>query len=192
MSTSEPAPWTSLISAREAAGVSRYRLAQKMHINLSHLGELERGKSFPRADTVRRAAEALGVTVEQVTPTTEDTTLVVTVKQLREIIRDELARHEGAVPLAPSESVIPVSGDIAQLPRTLWGVYLNTDMTEGRGVRYLARVFRTEDQARRWVDTQTDYPGHPLHNVAEVDMDFALVDAPEGLPVPRYVKRRDG
>lgn len=165
------APWTSIIAAREAAGMSRYRLAQEMHINLSHLGRLERGEASPRADTVRRAAEALGVTVEQATPAKEDAALVVTEDRLRQLIIASLKevcteREEGA-------------------PKELWGVYLNTDMTEGRGMRYLARLFRTELQARRWVETQHDYPGHPMHVVAAVDFDLAALDAPEGLRVPR-------
>ena len=310
-------PWTSLISAREAAGVSRYRLAQDMGINLSHLGRLERGEASPRADTIRRAAEALGVSVEQVTPSKADAALVLTVEQLREVLREELAsvttlkddsvsvqsndvadiaqdivrkrtpcawggggidgpskglsdgggfadlhgdyqkvgfddsslaqfivyRAFGVViprtapaqlstgtPVSeddarPGDLVIytkgyegtyphvavylgrgwtvdaPGSGEVVRIRRLkdggefrrfrpstsekLWGVYLNTDTTEGRGMRYLARLFRTELQARRWVETQHDYPGHPMHVVKEVDFDLATLDTPEGLRLPR-------
>lgn len=168
-------PWESLISAREAAGVSRYRLAKEMGINLSHLGRLERGEASPRADTIRRAAQALGVPVEQVTPAKEDAALVLTVDQLREVLREELTAARATLG----------EGDSPEAPSRLWGVYLNTDMTEGRGMRYLARLFGTEDQARTWVETQSDYPGHPMHVVAEVDFDLAALDAPEGLRVPR-------
>ena len=311
-------PWTSLISAREAAGVSRYRLAQDMGINLSHLGRLERGEASPRADTIRRAAEALGVSVEQVTPTKDGAALVLTVEQLREVLREELA----SVTTLKDDSVSVQSNDVADIaqdivrkrtpcawggggihgpsngcsdgggeadrhgdygkigfddaslaqfiaycafgtiiPRTapdqfaagklvsekdaqpgdlvfyqrehgngtyphvmvhigrgwavdapghgenirvrrleeggefrrfrpsatakMWGVYLNTDTTEGRGMRYLARLFRTELQARRWVETQHDCPGHPMHVVKEVDFDLATLDTPEGLRLPR-------
>lgn len=167
-------PWETLISAREAAGVSRYRLAQDMGINLSHLGRLERGEASPRVDTIRRAAQALGVPVEQVTPAKADAALVLTVEQLREVLREELTAARATVE----------EGDL-EAPSKLWGVYLNTDMTEGRGMRYLARLFRTELQARRWVETQHDYPGHPMHVVAAVDFDLAALDAPEGLRVPR-------
>lgn len=88
--TAHKAPWASLVAARESAGVSRYRLAREMGINLSHLGRLERGEVSPRAGTVRRAAEALGVPVEQVAPSKDGAALVVTVEQLREIFRQEL------------------------------------------------------------------------------------------------------
>lgn len=319
-------PWESLVSTREAAGVSRYRLAQDMGINLSHLGRLERGEASPRADTIRRAAEALGVPVEQVTPAKADAALVLTVEQLREVLREELASvttlKDDSVPVqsndvadiaqdivqkhtpyawggggieGPSAGVsdgggvadrngdylkigfddaslaqfivyqafgvviprkawqqraagtlvstndaqpgdlvfyagkkdspyvskkgglaythvmvhigrgwavdAPGSGEVIRIRRLedggefrrfrpstsekLWGVYLNTDMTEGRGMRYLARLFRTELQARRWVETQHDYPGHPMHVVKEVDFDLAALDAPEGLHLPR-------
>lgn len=316
MSTTS-APWESLVSTRKAAGVSRYRLAQDMGINLSHLGRLERGEASPRADTIRRAAEALGVSVEQVTPAKADAALVLTVEQLREVLREELAsvktlKDDNAPTMAnvvadiaqdivqkhtpyawgggdidgPSAGisdggaadrngdytkvgfddaslaqfiiyqafgvVIPRTapdqfaagkqvsekdaqpGDLVFYPREhgngtcphvmvhigrgwavdapghgenirvrrledggefrrfrastsekLWCVYLNTDMTEGRGMRYLARLFRTEEQARRWVETQDDYPGHPMHVVAEVDFDLAALDTPEGLHLPR-------
>ena len=311
-------PWESLVSTREAAGVSRYRLAQDMGINLSHLGRLERGEASPRADTIRRAAEALGVPVEQVTPVKEDAELVLTVGQLREVLREELASvvvtpKNDSVPV-PSNDVVDIAQDIVQkrtpyawggggiegpsagvsdgggvadrngdylkigfddaslaqfivyqafgvvIPRTapdqltagtpvseddahpgdlviytkghegayphvavylgrgwavdapgsgevvrirrlkdggefrrfrpstsekLWGVYLNTDMTEGRGRRYLARLFRTELQAQRWVEIQPDYHGHPMHVVKEVDFDLAALDTPEGLRLPR-------
>lgn len=309
-------PWESLVSTREAAGVSRYRLAQDMGINLSHLGRLERGEASPRADTIRRAAEALGVSVEQVTPAKADAALVLTVEQLREVLREELTSAAASkYPVnAPSNDVADIAQDIVRkrtpyawggggiegpsagisdgggvadrngdylkigfddaslaqfivyqafgvvIPRTapdqltagtpvseddahpgdlviytkgyegayphvmvhigrgwavdapgsgevvrirrlkdggefrrfrpstsekLWGVYLNTDMTEGRGMRYLARLFRTELQARRWVETQHDYHGHPMHVVKEVDFDLAALDAPEGLHLPR-------
>lgn len=164
-------PWESLVSTREAAGVSRYRLAKEMGINLSHLGRLERGEASPRADTVRRAAGALGVPVEQVTPAKEDAALVVNVDQLRAIVREELAKREPSPAITDSD--------------TLWGVYLNTDMTEGRGMRYLARLFRTEDRARAWAETQSDYPGHPMHVVKETELDLAALDSFEGMRVPR-------
>jgi len=309
-------PWESLVSTREAAGVSRYRLAQDMGINLSHLGRLERGEASPRADTIRRAAEALGVSVEQVTPAKADAALVLTVEQLREVLREELTSaaeskdpanvpsndvadiaqdivrkripcawggggidgpskglsdgggvadrngdylkigfddaslaqfivyqafgvviprtapdqltagtpvseddahpgdlviytkgHEGAYPhvavyLGRGWAVdAPGSGEVVRIRRLkdggefrrfrpstsekLWGVYLNTDMTEGRGRRYLARLFRTELQAQRWVEIQPDYHGHPMHVVKEVDFDLAALDTPEGLRLPR-------
>lgn len=310
-------PWESLVSTREAAGVSRYRLARDMGINLSHLGRLERGEASPRADTIRRAAEALGVPVERVTPVKEDAALVLTVEQLREVLREELASvktPKDDIVSALSNDVADIAQDIVRkrtpcawggggidgpskglsdgggvadrngdylkigfddaslaqfivyqafdvvIPRTapaqlaagtpvseddahpgdlviytkgnegayphvavylgrgwtvdatgsgevvrirrledggefrrfrpstsekLWGVYLNTDMTEGRGMRYLARLFRTELLARRWVETQHDYHGHPMHVVKEVDFDLAALDAPEGMIVPR-------
>ena len=310
-------PWESLVSTREAAGVSRYRLAQDMGINLSHLGRLERGEASPRADTIRRAAEALGVSVEQVTPSKADAALVLTVEQLREVLREELtSAAESEDPAnVPSNDVADIAQDIVRkrtpcawggggidgpskglsdgggfadlngdyqkvgfddsslaqfivyqafgvaIPRTapdqfaagkqvsekdaqpgdlvfyqrehgngtyphvmvhigrgwavdapghgenirvrrleeggefrrfrpsatakMWGVYLNTDMTEGRGMRYLARLFRTEDQARTWVKTQHDYPGHPMRVIAEVDFDLAALDTAEGMVVPR-------
>jgi len=169
-------PWESLVSAREAAGVSRYRLAQKMGINLSHLGRLERGEASPRTDTIRRAAEALGVSMDKVTPAKDGETSAANGTQLRKILREELsAVFSGTREPSPPAPASP----------KLWGVYLNTDMTEGRGRRYLARLFRTEDQARAWVETQHDYPGHPMHVVAEVDFNPAALDTPEGLAVPR-------
>ena len=93
-------PWTSLIRAREAKGWSRFRLAGEMHINLHHLGKLERGEVIPRNGTVLRAAETLGVPVAQVTPGhVEDTNLLaLTSGELRELVRgivvEELDKRE--------------------------------------------------------------------------------------------------
>lgn len=96
-------PWSSLIAAREAVGWSRFRLAAEMRINLSHLGRLERGDAAPRADTVRRAAEALGVTVQQVAPEGHSVpvnTPITNVAQLealiREVVREELRKGGGS------------------------------------------------------------------------------------------------
>ena len=88
------APWSTLIAAREAAGVSRYRLAKDMRINLSHLGRLERGEVSPRAATVARAAEVLRVPITGILPPSTaypDGTRVLTVAQVKELVREEVA-----------------------------------------------------------------------------------------------------
>lgn len=65
-------PWNSLIAAREARGWSRFHLASEMRINLSHLGNLEKGVSKPRMGTISRAAQALGVPIAQLVEHGED------------------------------------------------------------------------------------------------------------------------
>lgn len=69
--------------------------------------------------------------------------------------------------------------------RTLWGVYKNTDMTEGRGVEYLARLFSTEADAELWKQTQPDYPNWPMHKVRPVVVDLEALESAEGWAVPR-------
>lgn len=90
------APWTSLVAAREAKGWSRFRLAAEMHINLSHLGRLERGEVSPRMGTIRRAAEALEVDMACVAPAgsalTDDVPLV-TADQVRALVRETVAEE---------------------------------------------------------------------------------------------------
>lgn len=82
-------PWASLIAARESVGMSRYLLAQKMRINLSHLGRLERGDATPRTDTVRRAAEVIGVPVSQILPSAD--VPITSADQVRALVREEVA-----------------------------------------------------------------------------------------------------
>lgn len=93
--TTPSAPWSTLIATREAAGMSRYRLAKDMHINLSHLGRLERGEVSPRAATVVRAAEALKVPITDVLPPSttypDGSPAVLTVAQVKELVRAEVA-----------------------------------------------------------------------------------------------------
>lgn len=175
--TTKSIPWESLVSAREAAGMSRYRLAKEMGINLSHLGRLEKGLATPRADTIRRAADAIGVPVERVTPGDPLAAFTLTTEQLHALIIRSLKESYGDDYLRKNKEASP--------SLKLWGVYLNTDMTEGRGMRYLARLFRTEEKARAWVETQNDYPGHPMHIVQETELDLAALDSFEGMKVPR-------
>lgn len=89
------APWTSLIAAREAKGWSRFRLAAEMHINLSHLGRLERGEVSPRTDTIRRAAEALEVEVSCVAPAGSSLagSSLVTVEQVKQLVKETVAEE---------------------------------------------------------------------------------------------------
>ena len=67
----------------------------------------------------------------------------------------------------------------------LWGIYKNTDMTEGRGIEYLDRLFSSEELALRWRATQSDYPGWPMHKIRPVDLDLAALDSFDGMKVPR-------
>lgn len=175
--TTNPTPWTSLITARETFGMSRYRLAKEMGINLSHLGRLEKGLATPRADTIRRASEALGVPVAEITPHDEGSQLVITVDQLQAIIREALK----PVPTPAMPTVVNTS----DAPLKLWGVRRNTDMTEGRGAMRLERAFLTEDQAHAWVETQHDYPGHPSFKVEPLTLDLTALDTFEGMEIPR-------
>lgn len=93
-----PIPWRSLIEAREAQGVSRYRLAKAMKINLTHLGRLERGEVAPRAGTVRRAAKALGVPVAGVYPGGDTSQVSDAQRELiTRIVREELDKRLGAL-----------------------------------------------------------------------------------------------
>lgn len=67
----------------------------------------------------------------------------------------------------------------------LWGVYKNTDMTEGRGREYLDRVFATEELALRWRSRQMDYPGWPMHKIRPVKLDIDAIESFEGMVIPR-------
>ena len=93
-------PWVSLIAAREAKGWSRFRLAAEMNTNLTHLGNLEKGKVSPRIGTIQKAAAALGVPlntllVDGVTAPTDGNSWLR--NMVREIIVEELdKRQEGA------------------------------------------------------------------------------------------------
>lgn len=46
---------------RESKGYSKFQLAKKAHISPSEEAELEEGKRFPRATTIGKLSEALGV-----------------------------------------------------------------------------------------------------------------------------------
>ena len=90
-------PWVSLIAAREAKGWSRFRLAAEMKMNLTHLGNLEKGKVSPRISTVQKAAAVLGVPlnmliVEGVSPPTDDTSWLRNL--IREVVAEELDRRQ--------------------------------------------------------------------------------------------------
>lgn len=74
---------------------------------------------------------------------------------------------------------------VRRTQRTFWGVYKNTDMTEGRGAMYLARLFSTEADAEAWKMTQPDYPNWPMHKVRPVVVDLVALASPDGWAVPR-------
>lgn len=99
-------PWVSLIAAREAKGWSRFRLAAEMKMNLTHLGNLEKGKVSPRIGTVQKAATALGVPldtliVEGVSPPTDDTSWLR--DMIREIVVEELDKRQAVIGDAPHD-----------------------------------------------------------------------------------------
>lgn len=71
------------------------------------------------------------------------------------------------------------------LDNRVWGVYKNTDMTEGRGREYLDRVFKTEAQAIHWQHKQSDYPNWPMHKIRMIDWDMSKLDSAEGFVIPR-------
>jgi transcriptional regulator with XRE-family HTH domain len=54
-----------LAAAREAAGVSQYRLAQLSGISKQTVSKLELGETAPSWETVQLLAKALGVSCEQ-------------------------------------------------------------------------------------------------------------------------------
>lgn len=89
-------PWVSLIAAREAKGWSRFRLAAEMNMNLTHLGNLEKGKVKPRIGTVKKAAAVLGVPLstllpEGVSAPSDDSWLR---NIIREIVVEELDKRQ--------------------------------------------------------------------------------------------------
>ncbi len=58
---------------REAAGLTQFELAVKAGLNLSAITQIESGRRrSPRIDTCRAIAVALGVTVDDIWPTTPD------------------------------------------------------------------------------------------------------------------------
>lgn len=79
----------------------------------------------------------------------------------------------------------PETMDELESPDTVWGVYKNTDMTEGKGIEYLDRIFRTKAAAVRWQRRQSDYPGWPMHKVKKVKFDQDLLSSEEGMEWPR-------
>ena len=67
----------------------------------------------------------------------------------------------------------------------VWGVYKNTDMTEGKGRQCLDRIFATEELALRWRATQKDYPGWPMHKLEKIEFDPSMLESFEGLVIPK-------
>src|SRR4051812_20193121 len=57
-----------LRSLRLAAGLTQFDLARRAHINLSYMGQLERGRTAPGIDTAGRIAEALGISPAKLFP----------------------------------------------------------------------------------------------------------------------------
>ncbi len=49
--------------AREAAGLSRYKLAKRAKLSLIHVSRMERGEVQPRLDTLRKLAAGLGISL---------------------------------------------------------------------------------------------------------------------------------
>lgn len=124
------ASWSTLIAAREAAGVSRYRLAKDMHINLSHLGRLERGEVSPRAATVARAAEALNVPITDILPSSttypDGSPAGLTVEQVKELVRVGVAaelerRGFGKVPRRSGTVAVIAQDIVYQRIPYAWG-----------------------------------------------------------------------
>lgn len=65
-------------------------------MNLSHLGDLERGLVSPRANTVRRAAETLGVPVASISPrpmSSDDGNVVVRMDQIEALVQRLVAEE---------------------------------------------------------------------------------------------------
>lgn len=84
------------------------------------------------------------------------------------------------LPTGPDQEATPEP----EGPLQVWGIYKNTDMTEGRGREYLDRVFATEEAASRWRATQSDYPGWPFHKIVPVTLDLAGLESFEGMKMP--------
>ncbi|WP_418668175.1 helix-turn-helix transcriptional regulator [Allofournierella sp.] len=55
-------------AAREAAGLTVRELAAVAKINKNTLCAIETGKTIPRADTLRRIADGLGKTLDELWP----------------------------------------------------------------------------------------------------------------------------
>lgn len=68
---------------------------------------------------------------------------------------------------------------------TVYGIYKNTDMTEGRGMQYLDRIFATEEMAIAWRETQRDYPNWPYHQIKPVEFPFEDIYSALGMVMPR-------
>ena len=66
-----------------------------------------------------------------------------------------------------------------------YGVWENSDKVEGRGVVRLTRIFRSEEVAKRWVEKQSDYPGHPSYRIKPIALNLSQLNEEDGWEVPR-------
>lgn len=92
--------------------------------------------------------------------------------------------NPGTIRLGPADQADLIDGFAKWRNERLWGVYKNTDMTEGRGMTYLARLFRTQPAALAWVQKQPDYEGHPMHQIKPLRFPWGDLDSPEGMAMP--------
>lgn len=83
-------PWESLIAVRESLGLNKAALARKAELNLSHLGALESGRVSPRPETIKKLAEALGVSAAAIPPPGNVPWLE---KRVTELVEAELHRY---------------------------------------------------------------------------------------------------
>ena len=58
----------------------------------------------------------------------------------------------------------------------VYGVYRNTEPTEGRGVMVLDKLFESESDAEAYRLAQPDYPGHPMWVVRSLDVECVVSD----------------
>ena len=109
------APWESLSTVRKAAGVSLASLAQASKLNISHLSALEKGRVSPRATTLKRIADALGVPVTSI-PVPEGTDWIA--QRVAELVAAELERV-GLSGLADEPKDAEVNEDLAEALRAM-------------------------------------------------------------------------
>lgn len=52
----------------------------------------------------------------------------------------------------------------------VYGVYQNSEPTEGRGIMVLRKLFESARSAYAFKLEQNDYPGHPMWEVRELEV----------------------
>lgn len=104
----------SLRSARRSRGMTQAQLARQANVTVSYIARLEAAGSAPGVDLLARLASALGVTVQELLPTTPSPDTLAVLRDRARQLFDELLRSADRETLL---MVCPLLARLLESPR---------------------------------------------------------------------------